>query len=61
MSVDTLAERRTTAAKVGVVEKVYLFLRNHALLVLTLLTLSLIVVYINLFYETAISDDWLIF
>ena len=58
MSINTLAKRRIAPAKEGLVEKFYLFLRNHALLVLTLLTLSLIVVYINPFHETAISDDW---
>lgn len=55
---DTITNPPIAVKKSDFLEKVKLFSGNHVLLIFSLVTLALAVIYINPFNETAISDDW---
>lgn len=54
----TAAQTGPSWSKVSLAGKLYLFFKSHSLLLFSLFTLGLVVVYINPFNATAISDDW---
>ena len=55
---DAITDPPVAINKISYFEKVKQFSGNHALLIFSLVTLALAVIYINPFNETAISDDW---